>query len=234
MEESFRLKDKPQERAEFLNAWAKDRFGMTAMHPASDAHGKIDKSQMMAPEGTAKTPVPNPCSTHLSDVIGSCNGMGNEELKQRITKDQADLCNFCQMHKCNGCCLKSKRKRRTKKAKNKEGARQACCHSVVVAFLFQEFWCFPDLSLQCCFVSQSLFDLQVFQVTKKRHLTPRQHPSTKTQTTPPRESVAWERVKKQHQTRATHPVSKFVRSPVLRKMTVDSKSLNQDGTPHAW
>ena len=97
MDESFKLKDDPQKRAALLDAWAKEKFGMTAVHPASDVDGKIIETKVAAPEGTAKVPKPNPCSVSFGTRIDK-----RENLKQCFEEDLTDLCNFCQMHKCNG------------------------------------------------------------------------------------------------------------------------------------
>ena len=120
MDESFELKGDPQERAALLDALAKGKFGMTAVHPASDGDGKIIETKLTAPEGAARVPKPNPFSVSFSTVIEQSGQTDRENLKQCFEEDLTDFCNFCQMHKCNGYCLKKRRSKKRKKGKKTE------------------------------------------------------------------------------------------------------------------
>lgn len=90
------------ERVTRVETWAKEKFGLTACHPASSADGLLDMSKVAEPEGRKP---PNTASM-------STRAIDKDNLKDDIT----DLCNCTQMHKCSAYCMRQSRKRKNPSA----------------------------------------------------------------------------------------------------------------------
>jgi len=78
-------------RAERLAKWACDHFGLTATV-------KRGFDQRMT------SPTSSPCSIRLSDVVKT-----NQTL-QSIEEDEQNLLKFCQVHECNGFCMRQNKR----------------------------------------------------------------------------------------------------------------------------
>ena len=75
-----KMKHNKDVQGTMLGEWARNTFNMTAECESVD--GIPDESKY------------SPCKTRLSQV-------------QSLEIDQQLLCNFCQIHECNGFCLRS-------------------------------------------------------------------------------------------------------------------------------
>ena len=82
--EDLKLKHGKVHRDQRLARWAKEKFGLTA-----SVDEKFDSRQKPASE--------SPCSVRFTNIA-------DEDMED----DEMDLMNFCQVHKCNGFCLRSK------------------------------------------------------------------------------------------------------------------------------
>ena len=80
----LKLKHGKVHRDQRLARWAKEKFGLTA-----SVDEKFDSRQKPASE--------SPCSVRFTNIA-------DEDMED----DEMDLMNFCQVHKCNGFCLRSK------------------------------------------------------------------------------------------------------------------------------
>lgn len=74
-------------RAERLAKWSSDHFGLTAT-----VKEDFDQREI--------TPNSSPCSIRLSDVVKS------DPTTQSLEEDEQNLLKFCQVHQCNGFCMR--------------------------------------------------------------------------------------------------------------------------------
>jgi hypothetical protein len=111
-EQLWKLKGNEGEQAKVLGDWARQTFDMTA---------NLDENT------TISSSEESPCKERCCQT-------------NNVKQDQASLCNFCQMHKCNDYCLRT---RKEKKAisdinpdKQKQKVRQiSACKNIVVTLL---------------------------------------------------------------------------------------------------
>ena len=82
--------------AEALAQMARERFDLTAIHPATSSSGQIDVSRVGKPEGFAESNI-DPCKKRLFEI-------SDFEI------DKVELVNVSQMHDCNAAyCLRHKK-----------------------------------------------------------------------------------------------------------------------------
>ena len=113
MKKSYEHRDDPIKRAKHVNQWASLHFDIKAEHPGTpkDHDGATDLRNVGPPEGSAKKAATNPCSVRFGDTAKD----GSIGSKERYHQDVVDLCNCCQMHQCNGCCLTKCKNQKTNK-----------------------------------------------------------------------------------------------------------------------
>jgi hypothetical protein len=83
-----------EKRAKRLAKWASENLGLTAS--VDDGFDEINVSAGSSP-----------CSIRFTDVI-SLSKHNDQEVDEHIQQDQQNLIKFCQVHECNGFCLRSK------------------------------------------------------------------------------------------------------------------------------
>jgi hypothetical protein len=84
-EQLWNLKGNETEQARVLGDWARSTFQMTA---------NLDEN------ATLSSSEESPCKQRCCQT-------------SNVEQDQASLCNFCQIHKCNDYCLRTKKKRKS-------------------------------------------------------------------------------------------------------------------------
>ena len=103
---AYGLRDDIEKQAVAVDNWAKDVFGITAIHPGSKNDGSLNLEKVPSPEGTySAIPQDHPAKSRLADVI-------------EVADDKCHLCNTCQWHFCSCYCLRCQKKK--KKVMNKQ------------------------------------------------------------------------------------------------------------------
>jgi Helitron helicase-like domain at N-terminus len=97
LHDDLRQPDGKALRDRCLAKWAEDEFGLTT----SVADGFEDRSTK---------PKDSPCSVRLCDL--SLMGSSDGNVPHCLFDDQQNLIRFCQVHDCNGFCLRSKGNKR--------------------------------------------------------------------------------------------------------------------------
>jgi hypothetical protein len=111
-EQLWKLKGNDGEQAKVLGDWARQTFDMTA---------NLDENT------TISSSEESPCKERCCQT-------------NNVKQDQASLCNFCQMHKCNDYCLRTRKEKKATSDinpdKQKQKVRQiSACKNIVVTLL---------------------------------------------------------------------------------------------------
>jgi hypothetical protein len=86
-------------REERLAKWAYEQFGLTAMVDSDFDDRQVD-------------PKNSPCSFRFTDVQNLSTNDDHPSLEEAIRDDTQNLLKFCQVHECNGFCLRIKNNKR--------------------------------------------------------------------------------------------------------------------------
>ena len=90
---AFLYRNDLEKQSRVLDQWMTEVLGLTSNFPSSNGKNSFSPDEIVPPEGTApEKPEIHPSSEYLSSITF-------------FHKDQQNLCNYCQMHKCSDYCL---------------------------------------------------------------------------------------------------------------------------------
>ena len=99
-EQLWKLKENKQEQAKVLGDWARKTFNMTASISENQAASDSEES---------------PCKQRCCQT-------------NDVEQDQISLCNFCQIHKCNDYCLRTRKEKKVAHSINPETQKKKVSH----------------------------------------------------------------------------------------------------------
>jgi len=99
-EQLWNLKGNEAEQARVLGDWARSTFQMTA---------NLDEN------ATLSSSEESPCKQRCCQT-------------SNVEQDQASLCNFCQIHKCNDYCLRTKKEKKVTSDINPDTKKRKVSH----------------------------------------------------------------------------------------------------------
>lgn len=115
-EKLTRLQGDEPEQVKVLSAWARDRLGLTAIHPATfDFSGELDKLNVMKPEGFAS---PDDSALRQSYTETEC-----------LKTSRTSLVNTAMMHKCSEYCLREHKRKKPEDTGDDNTPRKRYCRA---------------------------------------------------------------------------------------------------------
>ena len=116
---AFLYKDDLDKQSSVLDQWMTEVLGLTSNFPSSNGSKCFSQNEIVPPEGAApEKPEIHPSSEYLSSITF-------------FHKDQQNLCNYCQMHKCSDYCLFHRKNRSDPSSaepnKTKVNNQKRCC-----------------------------------------------------------------------------------------------------------